>query len=371
MSDPPPKAAPAEDQIDPRLIHARPGQYVAPNLPSLLTVAEDRYHRNQNRVLSQYRQRNPPAPSWQEQIQQATTATLPVRHSHQGSSDAWMHGQPSVHNPPPVQSLAPSHIQNFGQRQLPDATQPLRGNGGTSANHPMRQSVPFSMLQQPFTPTMSMQAPAQPRQPFEDTFTRQSHPAPQQAVHHPKVQSTLNRGAAMTPTSPVDPTSMMSFAAPTAWFNSRPASDADIPISDITHLRGDQWVEAAEKRAHDFSLLSRDQKAWKLLQLYQPDEHSNFPQETSPPTRASNIAQEHASSMPSVYSHPAASSLYQAAPPQPQPAHLPHQQTGAHGGNSYEGQTHGNHPGYSNITSAFPDLNAMYEWSMQKPSAKR
>jgi hypothetical protein len=122
----PPKAVPMDDQIDPRLVNAMPGQYTYPELSNTLTVEEDQYYRYQNHLLKESRERSA-APSWLKQVQQAAMTTLPEQASYQDRS--WGHGRQPV---PPVQSRAPSYSQNLGQRQspyqsFPPSQQQLRG----------------------------------------------------------------------------------------------------------------------------------------------------------------------------------------------------------------------------------------------------
>jgi hypothetical protein len=81
----PPKAVPMDDQIDPRLVNAMPGQYTYPELSNTLTVEEDQYYRYQNHLLKESRERSA-APSWLKQVQQAAMTTLPEQASYQDRS---------------------------------------------------------------------------------------------------------------------------------------------------------------------------------------------------------------------------------------------------------------------------------------------
>lgn len=51
---------PIEMSIDPRLVHAQPGQFTAPNLPRTLTAVEDQYFRAGNNMLEERQRRMMP-----------------------------------------------------------------------------------------------------------------------------------------------------------------------------------------------------------------------------------------------------------------------------------------------------------------------
>jgi hypothetical protein len=374
VPDPPPKAAPTEDKIDPHLIHVCPGQYVAPKLSGTLTVAEDQYLRNQNRLLEQYHQRNPPVPTWQEQLHQAATTNLADNHPYQGSNNAWIHGKRSVHNPQPVESLTPSNAQDLGWRQSPYSTQ-TKSIIGNTAIVITNQSMPIHMLQHPFAPTTSVHPPARLQQPSGSGVAYPSVLPPQQAQHLP-VRTPSNRGFAVNQAFQASPGGMISADAPSG--KSAPITDthpliaANNPTADLAHLRGNQWEEAARRRAHEFNMLPKEHKEKKVSEFLQSNAPANIGLEASQPNRHSGLVQDYATPVAPGCGTPAVSNEHQLAPQQTQQAYrYQHQQPGAQTDRGHGAQSFAHHPSYSNATSAFPDPNAMYAWSIQKPPEKK
>ncbi|KAH7406624.1 hypothetical protein DE146DRAFT_647967 [Phaeosphaeria sp. MPI-PUGE-AT-0046c] len=131
---PPPKTAPSEDQIDPRLVLATSGQYVSPDLNRTLTILEDQYLRTQVRRAREYREMHPPALSCLQQVQRAAGGNQLLPYSQQNNDAEWTHPQQSQHELPSRPTHAPSYIQHLGQRQSPYVSPGLSGDANVDTS---------------------------------------------------------------------------------------------------------------------------------------------------------------------------------------------------------------------------------------------
>ena len=321
-----PKAAPTQDQIDPRLIDAQPGHYMSPELSGTLTVAEDQYYRRQNQMLDDYRRNNAAAPSWQHQLQQAATPN--PQSSHQVPGRGWSYVQPARYISPTKQSQAPLYVQASGQRQGPLVPQAHHGVVGGSCNDlmspPARRLPPFQSLYQSFPGVGDAYSAAGPTSvevpQRKNGFAYEQFTPRQQPLQHFPILPKPSQSPNQQPLYHSGPTTPTQNFVPLA--QSTVPQSAAIPTADIAHLRGNEWAEVAQQRVREFNELSQQEKAQKLLQLHQ--------------------AQAEGPSAPA---------------PQPQHAHYQSsQQTPAQHANGQTGQGFTNHPGYSNIRSVFPDI---------------
>ncbi|KAH3987474.1 hypothetical protein HBH70_008670 [Parastagonospora nodorum] len=309
--DPPPKAAPTEDEIDPRLINALPGHYVAPSLRGTLTVVEDQYHRKSNASLRRYRQQQQAAANVRPQYraptvpgtedwQQYPRNALPVKTL--ASLYVQGLGQQYTRNSMPLRTLAPSYMQGSGQQQHPQPMQAVHG---------------------PYSP------PSQYNTPY--AYQPSSVPVPQQQqMHHYPAQPTAMQAPWPNVSAIASPSGLMS--PPANAVHQPHSTPTSITTADIAHLRGNQWTEAVEQRVHDFNHQSRPQ-SFQANSYQQPTMPTQ--QRTDTPTPTGIFGQ-----VP----------MYQSAPAQSQQTYP-------------RGLAH--HPSFSNVTSAFPDVNSIYNWSMQ------
>jgi hypothetical protein len=313
---------------------------VAPSLSGTLTVTENQHYRQSNKLLSNYRQQ-------QRREQHSATSALPHHRSPRDPTSGWASGQQYVNNAVPAQTLLLSYVQSLGQRKRPHPMQAMPNSENINPDGPICHAKPFDMLQQPYTPAASAQPAMRPASQYCNAYAQpMPAPQPQQMRQYP-VQPMSRPGSCPTSgvqTSPMAPaTSAMPAASAAHWLNSTATA---IPTADIAHLRGNQWTEAVGQRARDFK-----------LQLHQQPKMSM--QELSDPANPAG-----------VFGRAAASNMYQPAPSQPQRAHHQPQQFALQMQPDQGGQGFANHPGYSNVMSAFPDLNNMYDWSIQKPSPR-
>jgi hypothetical protein len=91
-----PRTSPIDHLLDPRLLYALPGQYISPNLPGTLTVAEDQHHRRNNLEFQQFLTTRPAHESWGQHQHMLTQAAATLydmaRADSQGSQGT---GSPS------------------------------------------------------------------------------------------------------------------------------------------------------------------------------------------------------------------------------------------------------------------------------------
>jgi hypothetical protein len=154
--------------------------------------------------------------------------------------------------------------------------------------------------------------------------------------------------------------------------DTHPLIAANNPTADLAHLRGNQWEEAARRRAHEFNMLPKEHKEKKVSEFLQSNAPANIGLEASQPNRHSGLVQDYATPVAPGCGTPAVSNEHQLAPQQTQQAYrYQHQQPGAQTDRGHGAQSFAHHPSYSNATSAFPDPNAMYAWSIQKPPEKK
>jgi hypothetical protein len=211
-----PRTSPIDHLLDPRLLYALPGQYISPNLPGTLTVAEDQHHRRKNLDFQQFLTTRPAhEPWWQHQhilTQAATTLYNMVRADSQGSQGTGSSSQDalvrdSVYSqvvsgrppsqivfPPPSQAWADS--RQSGELLAQQSGVVRRGMQAPAPTDLPAQPPPIFYLnpRQPWTGSanpgqlsaqqdMPVQRPQQPPAP-----TANMYPPPQQAQHPPPFQ---------------------------------------------------------------------------------------------------------------------------------------------------------------------------------------
>jgi hypothetical protein len=161
---------------------------------------------------------------------------------------------------------------------------------------------------------------------------------------------------------------------PAPMTNTHPVTAANIPTADFAHLRGNEWEEAARNRAHEFNMLLKEQKEKRVSEFMQSNGPTNLGLGASPPSRPGGPIQAYPTPVAPMYGTLGRSNGYQAAPQQTQQAYsFQHhqQQPGTQTNSGHGAQSFVRHPNYSNVTSTFPDPNAMYAWSIQKPPEKK
>ncbi|KAF2032841.1 hypothetical protein EK21DRAFT_86851 [Setomelanomma holmii] len=346
-----PKPAPAEEQIDTRLFHAQPGQYASSAFPGVLTVADDQYFRYQN-LLSQRRQRqdHPIDPNWPQQLQNA--AAIPHTQEHpslQIPGRGWTYGQPPVYGLPPHQVQAPTYVQHLGQRDAAYGDQAF-STGFPALNRASAGSGMQQAAHAPYVPHTSWDAtnhslipPALHPQDTPMMTAWQQHRRPLPILHKPVVGSPLNSPMHRGPVHNDD----------AAMAQSNLHSSANIPVSDIAHLRGQDWNDAAEQRVREFSLLTPREKAERLLQLRRMQPSSAEGKQDMKPQSFSVQGLNMAG--------------WEGHQHIPQPGSQPQAQSGVQPTQQPEVNMNGaqngflNHPGYSNVKSSFPDT--LYRWT--------
>lgn len=317
MAPPPlPKAAPSEDQIDPRLVLAMPGQYVDSNLDGKLQVHVDQYFREQIRRAREPRPRQPPAPpSWVKQIQQADGVNQPHLYINQNTGRGWV---PQQQQP----QQAPSYIQQLGQRQSPYVPQGHGRSGNNVFNMPAsgRSS----------TATMSHNVHATSGATHLSGGHLQNNTPTNPQAHSPHIPPQQR-----TQQFPVQP--------PAAPNTQPPASRADIPMGDLSHLRGKDWSNAAEQRAREFRL-----QGVSGMNLHQ--HQSQLPSNGGPPVSMYQV------SRPPTQPSPSATIPSNNGATAPAPDHIviPHTEDVEMQDRPQAGESgFMNHPGFSNVTNSF------------------
>ena len=351
--------------MDPRLMNALPGHYVAPSLRGTLTVVEDQYHREANANLLKYRQQqqqaqqaaanNPPrsrtypvpgTENWQQRPQNALPLkTLPPAYV-QGT------GQQFTYTGAPLRTLAPLHMPGSGQQQH---AQPMQGQHGYNNLHAYQSPPPPVQQQQqmhhsPAQPT-AMQAPWLDFGTDALSYAPMRPPANALCVMTPPPNVVYSLPVMSPPPNTVYDISMMSPPSPALYdavpMMSPPSSavyqphptTTSIPTADIAHLRGRQWTEAIEQRAQDFN--------------NQPHQHPVQPSSYQQSTMSGPWCLD-TSEYGGMFGQ---DSMYQSAPAQPQQAYQQQPPTP-------QAQSPMHHPSFSNVTVDFPDVNSIY-WSMQ------
>ncbi|KAH6639570.1 hypothetical protein C7974DRAFT_410530 [Boeremia exigua] len=260
----PSKAPPAEDNLDPRLVHAQPGHFTATYFPTQLTTDEDRHYRRQNRDYEYNR-----AHKQQKQIHGPIVSTQSRDTSHGRSNidristfaqsrphalHEEQHQRPPqvpayVHHRPQDQAVPPRQITPTTQWPLQERSRQPRPEPssyypddtvmklGTTTQYTQRQTQP---AQHPSTQHQSILSKA--------VIYSEVQPQPSQLVkpsgQHPSFCQPLPR---LPPTSKNFPPSR--FAPVPIPLASQPR--ATVPSSDFTHLRGNDWSNAAQQRARE------------------------------------------------------------------------------------------------------------------------
>jgi hypothetical protein len=206
-----PRTSPIDHLIDPRLLYALPGQYILPNLPGTLTVAEDQHHRRKNLEFQQFLITRPAhEPWWQHQhmlTQAAATLYNMARADSQGSQGTGLPSQDAlvrdsvysqtVSGRPPSQIVFPPRSQAWAD---PRKSGELLAQQSGVARRGMRAPTPTGLPAQPPSivylnsrqqwtgstnsgqlltqQDMPVQRPQQP-----PASTANTYPPPQQAQH--------------------------------------------------------------------------------------------------------------------------------------------------------------------------------------------
>ncbi|KAF2124518.1 hypothetical protein P153DRAFT_411588 [Dothidotthia symphoricarpi CBS 119687] len=186
----PPKAAPTEAVIDPRLLHAQPGQYIAPGLSATIAPADDEYYRRQNRLLEGVHARNAATSSWVRQLQAAATPVLTDLPQNHVSGVYANHGSPyqQQHTPSYAKTLE-QHLTSYphqtGYRPIAPAVKHQN-----PVQHSLPAQAPKPSSTNPLnTPTYHLRPPRDyPLQPLSFP-TSLTTPSPQRAdLYSPPVR---------------------------------------------------------------------------------------------------------------------------------------------------------------------------------------
>ncbi|KAF1936830.1 hypothetical protein EJ02DRAFT_438276 [Clathrospora elynae] len=361
----PSKIGTIEALIDPRLLFAQQGQYTTPGLSGSMTVAEDQYYRQQNQELKQYQARGPAHEPWREQpqlpasynasgrasafhsntgypqqVQQHHTSAMPVQKilpAYDGAGRSSQYHQLAQQQ----QQQAPAYIQHLGRRQLPAHIPPLR-----------KQHMP--------APTAHMYIPIQPQPQF-------SHPPPPQ-VYQPSNQTQPQQPANY---SALQPKSINLPSQNTRSSNScLPILTNPAGITEAGATTGNGAQRHAEPLPREaFLKLSREEKCRRILELADLNrlraaeeakaQHNRAPRQqplVSPATLAFNAVTRKGMVTPPNSPQLMGQGMGQAISV-PAPGHQT-QQVSVYATMSLPAQGGGggfmNHPGYSNIMSAFP-----------------
>jgi hypothetical protein len=334
---PPPRTAITEDQIDPRLVGALPGQYLLHHVSESLTVDEDRSFRLWNRHHKDGPATGYRGPSWLPQVQYAALPDRTRQFSHPGSGSGPTYEQHHAYTSSFPQPEAPLYMQNLGSQQLPYPSQAatMHGNNDMTAvvGHPAAPHTFHQPINAATGMWSSSAAQMQQQNPsmHQSVQNYQQHPQAVQGTTHPNqyyIGSTNTAPAA-------GPTYTSSLA------NANLSGPPIIPTEDIDHLRGKEWIEAVEKRARDFQLLlPKDPKNMLAPHSIQQNADSSL--------QRSLLMRDEAPTAPDI-DHAAASNV---APLQP---HEKAGENGAQMGNGTGTPHFVNHPEFSNVTSSFPE----------------
>jgi hypothetical protein len=247
------------------------------------------------------------------EVQQAAMTSLPEEMVQ------WVHQQPV----PLIRAQAPVYVQDLGMRERAPQQRGPRTQGPIR-HAPIHTSPATGFRQHPYAP-------------------------PQQ--HAPRIQGLTHRapihtGLART-TYPVAPTS-----STRALPNTPPA-----PIADTSYLRPESWTpEAVEQRARDWPLLTKQQKARQLLRMLEGEHHATHTRRVERSSRAgASVVQQQQHLQPAgAGSQATASRVQQQQPPRPLRV------TGTNLHPQPGSQEHVTsvvmHPGFSNVTSVFPNV---------------
>jgi hypothetical protein len=332
---PPPRTAITEDQIDPRLVGALPGQYLLQHVSESLTVDEDRSFRVWNRHHKEGSTTGYWGSSWLQQVQHAALPDRTRQFSHPGSGSGPMYEQHRTYTSTFPQPMAPSYMQNLRSQQLvyPSQAATMHGNNDVTAvvGHPVAPHT----FHQPFNAATGMWSSSASM--YQSVQTYQQHPQAVQGTTHPNQYHIRS-----TNTAPAGgPTYTSSLA------NANLSKSPIIPTEDIDHLRGKEWIEAVEKRARDFQLLlPKDPKNMLAPRSIQQNADSSLQRSLLMRDEASTLS---TAPMAPAIDHAAASND---VPLQP---HEKAEENGAQMGNGTGTPHFVTHPEFSNITSSFPE----------------
>ncbi|KAF1916642.1 hypothetical protein BDU57DRAFT_240110 [Ampelomyces quisqualis] len=244
---PPTTKLPTEDQIDPRLVYAVPGEYTSPQLSGTLLLNEDQYFRHQNQLIYERRRRGYLGHSWLEQVQHAAGAVSSpyAPANHPVPPPGYAHNQGYGKLIPPKSRLRRQN--NLAHRPLPH----LQQQAPYRSFEPATQQVQYHPFQAPIQQVQYHHIQALTQQPQYHPI----QPKPQQLAHYNSNQ----------PIHPRPPNMMAPNATNPSTYPSAP--QPSIPVSDIAHLRGQDWNAAAEQRVREFQLLTPRQQAERFIAL--------------------------------------------------------------------------------------------------------
>jgi hypothetical protein len=226
------KAAPKENEIDPRLVSAQSGQYVSPSLSGTLSVIEDHYFRQQHRALDGYRQNGSfPQPAQR----QLATLSPPKQPLHRGTSNEGTYGMQTAFDSAPVRSQVPTCVPSLGLPEWLSTPQPqvshVSGHNNTGgALHVFRVPLSTSVAVEPPGATHLYTLKN------GTTFRYRPVPPQQPPSQNSGIEAASFQGLNLDPPFPT-------------------RSNEAFP-SRVIHLHSEQWNEAAQRRADEFSFLT-------------------------------------------------------------------------------------------------------------------
>jgi hypothetical protein len=322
----------------------------------MLTVAEDYYYRQQNRLLDEYQQRHNHIAhiSGRQQLQNATAVpNLQERTWFHIPSRGWTYSQPSMYGSPLEQPKAPAYVQDIGRRQ------------GTVTRHAgLRYVEQYNVTHGGHKGTLGAScAFYAPCGPGESIYGEPVLPTAAPLLHMPTLPhsqqqlnalETLQEVAVNVPRTTPVPTCMIRNDKPSLTHSNAQPS-ATVPMADFVHLGGINWSDAAAQRNREFKVLTKREKAEKLLQLQHTQPLLSEEWEAVP-LENSHLLDQHSSLLPSSeLGNMSTRVAFQPVPQQP-PQH-PAQPAQKIGVGMVSGQKYfTNHPGFSNVKSSFTNL---------------
>ncbi|KAF2622408.1 hypothetical protein BU25DRAFT_495130 [Macroventuria anomochaeta] len=278
----PTRQPPAEEDIDPRLVHAQPGHFAAAALSTQLTAEEDSHYRRQNREFEQYHSRR--------QQQQMYSAATPIQTI---SSSYTLPGRGPTSAPILFGSLY-QRQQQQSQQMLTAAsvyTQQQAQQQVTSLLHanPNTQTHPQMQMSQPSTSTFTGGRSAQPYA-TEQRLSPQPQSAQYPSTQYQPAQYQMARRSEVQQ-QPAQPTqSTRQYTQPSTQLSRIPfppkpslppqpspalgQQTHTISSSDFAHLRGTDWSNAAQQRAREIAAKVTAQERDMMAQSIMQRQHS-------------------------------------------------------------------------------------------------
>jgi len=268
-----PPASPAEvllseDVLDPRLLYAQQGNFAAANIPTQLTVGEDKYYRSRNQEFEEFDLLRK-----QQQAYQPIVPALDNSPYYEASGRAHTNS-PSIHGyirqPGPHQQLqqlptAPNTLHQHAERQALPITTWISHEQYSQPQPALSNVLAHRTFNQPtFIQYATPQAQTAPYQPFSPPHAQQP-PRQFTTPVHPQL------GACSTPSYLLSPqrTFLPSHKTSATPISSSTNVQHVLQSNDRAH-RGTDWSFVAAQRAREFTASitaqERDGLAQRIIQ---------------------------------------------------------------------------------------------------------